>query len=658
MTKKMKIAIGLGGGAPRAAARAALDQALRKVPRPDLAVAFASVHLDQREVHRELCRRLDPAVLMGGSSFTEITNAGASKGTVALLLVSGGLSAELFSAAAAGDCARTGGDLAASAAGAAGRGRIALLLSAITAGYDQQMVSELEKGLKTPVFGGLSCGDYDAGMGNPAFWRCHQYCGASLERRGARLAVLGLPEGGRASFACGHGWEPVGEPLTVTRAEGPEVYEVNGVPVIDFYRQFLGRDGGRDFFKVMVQRYAFAVSEPGSEESLLKLPVSCDFRKGCIKYIPSADLQGRKVHLIQSSRLGMISGARAAAERCLAGLRGAKPDLVLMVSCCTRSHILHSRVDAEVAAVRGVFGARVPLFGFYSAGEIAPWRGGTRRGGPVSHYHTGTVALMALSCGGAAVSLPRPLRSSRAATQAELKAERMLRVSEEFLDTTESFLSNLSRKTYRDVAQLRRQSEIIHAYTPHGVWKEAGAVAASGGDGLKDAEFSGVFMFMDVKGFTPYTEAHTSAEVVKALNEIFSPATELVYGHGGDVDKFIGDCIFACFPDAPSAAGAAADILRLFRGLNAGGNPFSVRIGLNGGRAVRANVGAPGRREYTFIGDAVNTAQRLESNCEPGKVMVSPAGYAAAAGTFKSAEPRSVTLKGKRLPAKVFLCEV
>ncbi len=653
----MKIAIGLGGpGEAGAAARAALDQTLRKVPKPDLAVAFSSVHLDQRKVHRELCRRLDPAILIGGSSFTEITNAGASKGTVALLLVSGGLKTSLFSAAAGGDCASTGRDLAAAAAGAGGDA--AFLLSAITAGYDQLMVSELEARLKLPVFGGLSCGDYDAGMGAPAFWRCHQYCGGSLEKRGARMALLGLPKGGRVSFACGHGWEPVGEAMTVTRADGPEVYEVDGMPVIDFYRQFLGRDADREFFKVMVQRYAFAVAEAGAKESLLKLPVSCDFRKGCIKYIPSDDLSGRKVRLIQSSRLGMIDGARAAAKECLAGLRGARPDLVLMVSCCTRSHILHSRVGAEVETVRDVFGAGTPLFGFYSAGEIAPWHYGRGRGAFSSHYHAGTVALMALSCGGAEASLPKPAKAKRSATAAEREAERMLRVSEGFLDTTEGFLSNLSRKTYRDVAQLRRQSEIIHAYTPHGVWKEAGDVAATGGDELKDAEFSGVFMFMDVKGFTPYTEAHTSAEVVKALNEIFSPATELVYGHGGDVDKFIGDCIFACFPGAASAAAAAKDILLLFRGLNAKGNPFSVRIGLNDGRAVRANVGAPGRREYTFIGDAVNTAQRLESACEPGKVMASAGVYAAAGDVFAGAEGRSVALKGKSRPVKVFLCSV
>lgn len=654
--------MGDSGGAEKAA-ETALRQALKAVPKPDLAIAFSSIHLDQRKVHKALCRRLDPAILTGGSSFTEITNAGASKNSVALLLLSlEGLKTSFSVSEAVGDCRRTGLELAKDVPLSGAAQKVGLLFSAITAGYDQQMVSALEERLRAPVFGGLSCGDFEVGMNHPDFWKCYQYCGGALEKKGARLALLEFPAAAKLSFACGHGWEPVGEALTVTRAEGPMVYEVNGMPVIDFYRQFLGRDANDKFFEVMVQRYAFAMQELGAGRSLLKLPVSCDFKKGCITYFPAADMNGRTVRLIQASRLNMIDGARAAAAECAAGLNGAKPDLVLMVSCCSRSHILHSRVNDEVAAVRSVFGKDTPLFGFYSAGEIAPWHNATAKAetgaAQASHYHTGTVALMALSCGGAKASVPaETARSARKSTPRERRAEEMLRVSEEFLDTTESFLANLSRKTYKDGALLRRQHEIIHAYTPHGVWKEAGAVASSGGEELKDAEFSGVFMFMDVKGFTPYTEAHTSAEVVKALNEIFSPATDLIYKHGGDVDKFIGDCIFACFDSAGNAARAARDILLLFRGLNARGNPFNVRIGLNNGRAVRANVGAPSRREYTFIGDAVNTAQRLESNCESGKVLVSAGVYEQAAGVFTNAVERSVTLKGKRLPMTAYQCE-
>lgn len=639
----------------KAAAEAA-RQALKTVPRPGLALAFASIRLDQRKVHKELCRHIDPAILSGGSCYAEITNAGVSRGGVALLLMEGpGLEAAFSVAEVSEDCRRTGLDLAAGIKG--GPRDLSLVFGSIATGYEQRMLDALtEKLAPAPLFGGLTCGDYDLGMSHPEFWTNYQYCAAGLRKKGARLASVRLPAGTGLAFGYGHGWEPVGGELTITRANGPEVLEIDGVPAVEFYRQFLGREAKEKFFELLVQRYGFSVAAPGAGKTVIKLPVSCDFKKGSIRYFPAEDLQGKKVRLIQASRATLIEGARAAAADCAAAGPRRKPALVFMVSCCSRSHILHSRVNDELEAVRGVFGRDVPVFGFYSGGEIVPLRGTGSGGRNGSFYHTTTVALLALYPKGRTVSSVPKSKLPSAAEPAE--AARLLARSEEMLDTTERFLANLSRKSYRDGALLRRQHELIHAYTPHGVWREVGAVAAAGGSELRDAEFSGVFMFMDVKGFTPYTEAHTSAEVVKALNEIFAPATELIYSHGGDVDKYIGDCIFACFPGAGEACRAARAILELFSRLREKGNPFNVRIGINGGRAVRANVGAESRREYTFIGDAVNTAQRLESNCEPGKVLVSDEVYRAAPGLFRSAERRTVPLKGKAAPAAAWSCEL
>ena len=653
----MKLAIGLGlGKDPAKAAVQAVKQALRTVPKPDLAVAFSSIKLDQEKVHKALCRHVNPAVLTGGSCYAEITNAGVSRGSVVVLLMSGGLKARFSVADATEDCRANGRRLAAGVGKPGARGRsVSLTFGSISTGYEQRMVDAIAESLApNPVFGGLTCGAYDLGMSHPDFWTNYQYCGASLTKKGERLAALEFPAGTRLAFGYGHGWQPVGEELTVTRAEGPVVYEINGMPVIEFYRQFLGRDARKKFFELMVQRYGFSIAAPGAGKTIIKLPVSCDFQNGSITYFPSEDLQGKKVRLIQASRVALIDGARQAAEECAAAGPKRRPDLVFMVSCCSRSHILHSRVNDELEAVRGVFGRDVPVFGMYSGGEIVPLDGGGVKGSGRAHYHATTVALMAVYCDKkvkASVPAGSVFRNPPKESYVALLAR-----SEEMLDTTESFLANMSRKSYKDGELLRRSHEMIHAYTPHGVWKEVGAVASAGGSELKDAEFNGTFMFMDVKGFTPYSEAHPSAEVVKALNGIFAPATGLIYSHGGDVDKFIGDCIFACFPSSKAAAGAAKAILLLFRELNAGGNPFNVRIGLNSGRAVRANVGAPARREYTFIGDAVNTAQRLESACEPGQALLSEAVFREAGGVFPGAEERAVTLKGKTGAFKAFQC--
>ena len=84
----MRIGIRLGTGKdPAKAARDAVRQAMKAVPRPSLALVFAGVKLDQKKVHAALCRVLDPAILVGGSSYAEITPAGVSKNSVAVLLL-------------------------------------------------------------------------------------------------------------------------------------------------------------------------------------------------------------------------------------------------------------------------------------------------------------------------------------------------------------------------------------------------------------------------------------------------------------------------------------------------------------------------------------------------------------------------------------------
>ncbi|HNT98144.1 MAG TPA: phosphoenolpyruvate carboxylase, partial [Elusimicrobiales bacterium] len=407
----MKIAIGLGRHRDGAlAAREAAAQALKTVPKPGLALAFASIHLDQRKVHKELCRRIDPAVLAGGSCYAEITNAGVSRGGVAVLLLEDpGLEATFSAADVSDDCRRTGLELAAGIKG--GPRDLSLVFGSIATGYEQRMLDAVtEKLAPAPLFGGLTCGDYDLGMSHPDFWTNYQYCAAGLKKKGARLASVRLPAGAELAFGYGHGWEPVGEELTITKAEGPRVYEIDGVPAIEFYRQFLGRDAKERFFELMVQRYGFSLEAPGAGKTVIKLPVSCDFKSGSILYFPAEDLQGRKVRLIQASRSSLIEGARRAAEECAVAGPRRKPVLVFMVSCCSRSHILHSRVNDELEAVRGVFGREVPVFGFYSGGEIVPLRGACGGGRCGSFYHTTTVALMALYARGKPVSsVPSPL---------------------------------------------------------------------------------------------------------------------------------------------------------------------------------------------------------------------------------------------------------
>src|SRR5262249_52569878 len=134
-------------------------------------------------------------------------------------------------------------------------------------------------------------------------------------------------------------------------------------------------EGEADFFKLQVQRFGFALLLEGeyAGSSLIKLPVIIDYEKGSVKISPAEDMAGRRVRLILAGRQGLVAGAKRAAQRCREAWGGAEPGVVLVVSCCTRAAILHSRQNLEVAAIQEVFGSRVPVFGFYSSGEIAPF---------------------------------------------------------------------------------------------------------------------------------------------------------------------------------------------------------------------------------------------------------------------------------------------
>jgi len=667
----MQIGIGLGRGPD--AAQAALEaarQAKQAVAKPDVALVFASTFLDQKAAHRALCAELDPNILIGCSSYAEISPAGVTQDSVAVLLLQlPGAKVSFAQTPVVSRPFEAGEDLASQLSLSGGATwPLGLMVTGISTGYENEILHALREKLGgMPVFGGVGCGKYNLGLSHPEFRKYFQYLGPELAPHGARIALLELPKKDAAlAFGFGHGWQPVGPETTVTRAKGHHVYEVDGVPIIEFFRQFLGDGHKDDFFELMIQRYGFAMLLEGKFEgrSLLKLPVRLDPKHGSLEFWPAEDMQGRRVRLIQCSRQDMIEGARQAAVSCREALGGVPPALVLMVSCCTRKDILHSRVEKELAAVREVFGKDVPVFGYYSGGEIAPF---LNRSPEItdpklpfsgSYYHTTSVALLAIGSRGAAAfgGLTGPDRAAASSDAEVARLSQLLAKSEEVLDNTESFLSNLSRKSYRDGERLKHQADVIHRYTPHSVFSSISENVAKGVYEVGDAEFTGCFMFLDVKGFTSFSEDHPAAEVVKALNELFDPATRVIYENGGDVDKFIGDSIFAAFKTAEEALRCGRKLVTLFEERKRKGSPFSVRIGISSGRAVRANVGSRERREYTYIGDAVNLAQRLEGQCTPGRLLISEALFKKACVPFSEVERKEIAVKGKRKPVVCYEC--
>jgi class 3 adenylate cyclase/CHASE2 domain-containing sensor protein len=141
---------------------------------------------------------------------------------------------------------------------------------------------------------------------------------------------------------------------------------------------------------------------------------------------------------------------------------------------------------------------------------------------------------------------------------------------------------------------------------------------------LEGERRAATFLFTDVAGFTTMSEAVTGADLASILNLYLDGMVRVIQQHDGLVDKFIGDAVFAIFNvplDQPDhwerAALCALELDRFaekFRAdQNAAGVPFGVtRIGVHSGMATVGNFGSHDKMEYTALGDAVNTASRLE----------------------------------------------
>ncbi|MBS0237520.1 MAG: adenylate/guanylate cyclase domain-containing protein [Proteobacteria bacterium] len=180
-------------------------------------------------------------------------------------------------------------------------------------------------------------------------------------------------------------------------------------------------------------------------------------------------------------------------------------------------------------------------------------------------------------------------------------------------------------------------------------------------------------LFADVRGFSKISEGMRADELIRFVNRLFTPLTDVILSHGGTIDKFMGDAVMAFWNapvhDSKHAANACRTALAMLDALGslnaslqaeaaAAGLPFSpvrMGIGLNTGECVVGNVGSPQRFDYSVLGDVVNVAARFEEATKTfGARIVAGERTAAQASEFAFLELGSVTPRGKDRAENVF----
>jgi adenylate cyclase len=172
-------------------------------------------------------------------------------------------------------------------------------------------------------------------------------------------------------------------------------------------------------------------------------------------------------------------------------------------------------------------------------------------------------------------------------------------------------------------------------------------------------------LFADVRGFTSLAETMTPGEAAELLNRFYAVATDVLVEHDAIIDKLVGDEVMALF--LPPIVGEdhlkrmvdAAEAL--LRGVGVGspdGAWLPLGVGVAFGEAFVGNVGSGEVKDFTALGDVVNTAARLQALAAPGTIVIAERVYEAVRDRYPDAVARDLELRGRSAPVPAYVVDV
>jgi adenylate cyclase len=251
-------------------------------------------------------------------------------------------------------------------------------------------------------------------------------------------------------------------------------------------------------------------------------------------------------------------------------------------------------------------------------------------------------------------SITAPLARLSAATVAVAKGRFDVTLDESGQDE----LARLSQAFNQMTAGLRERAD-MQKFVSHSTVAMIQRGPGTVQDGAGARQVITLF-FSDIRGFTTFAEHRPPEEAVAVLNRYLQLQADLVSAFRGDVDKFIGDAVFAHFTGADKALDAIRCAVEVHRAVAAASQhdpalpPMQVGVGIVTGEVIVGSIGGGDRLDYTAIGAAVNLAERLCGVAGPGETLMNDATFEAVRGLVAAEPAPPLSVKGFGAPVHAF----
>lgn len=212
-------------------------------------------------------------------------------------------------------------------------------------------------------------------------------------------ACCGLLWGGKVNFGLGteHGWQPLGKPRHVTKAEADTVYEIDGEPAANLYKAYFAKEIPelkKDLSRLAVF-YPVGIAVSEKKEYLLR-SLSAMNDDGSLVFKGEVP-QKSAVRLMISSKESCLSSTAVAAQTALSALKGRKIKFTLVLNSFSRYALLGRAASQEIKLVRDILGADAPLAGIYTSAEQAPLNSINYNNLGKSYIHNNSIAVLAIA---------------------------------------------------------------------------------------------------------------------------------------------------------------------------------------------------------------------------------------------------------------------